>query len=217
MNPSVSIVIPTFNRYDLVQELLDGITEKVDQVIVVDDCSSEVAELQTDLPVFVASTPKRSGFTLASNYGLKLALAPFAQPSAVFLISNDVRFHGKFIQQSLDILLGAKQALVGNRHINFDSGWNTFNGKTFDYLEGFFLAATSDGWRDLGFFDENYAPHDFEDVDLSTTAKQKGYKLVSLNNPNIVHMGAQSIGYNPERETITRRNREYFQRKWLSE
>jgi hypothetical protein len=29
------------------------------------------------------------------------------------------------------------------------------------------------------------------------------------------HIGAQSIGYNPEREKITIRNKELFRKKWI--
>ena len=128
--------------------------------------------------------PKNEGFTLACNRGLRFVDKILAKRHIAFLISNDVQVKGKFIEQAADILFGARRAFVGNNLLSHDTGWNTFDGVTYSYLEGWFLAATSDGWRDLGYFDENYAPFDFEDVDISQTAKKKGYKLVSLNNPN---------------------------------
>lgn len=225
---SVSIVIPTYNTWELTNKLLFGLIEhehdNITEVIVVDD-GSERANRSTEpweerlLPYLRKTTriealEKNSGFTLACNHGLKLATRPLASKHLVFLISNDVQIKGKFIEQAADILFSARRHLVGNRHITFDSGWNTFQNKTFDYLEGWFLAATSDGWRDLNFFDPAYAPFDMEDIDLSTTAKTKGYKLVSLNNPNIVHQGGGTLGFNPEREKITLRNKEYFRTKW---
>lgn len=214
----VSIVIPVYNRWDLVHQLLTDLVrherDLIDEVVVVDDCSPEEYNLEVPLPIRYFRNQVNLGFTLSSNNGLVWATQG-TENRMVFLISSDVRIHGKFISRAEDVLLGAKRALVGNRHIAFDSGWNTFDGITFDYLEGWFLGATSDGWKDLGFFDSSYAPHDFEDIDLSTKAKKKGYKLVSLNNPNIVHTGAQSIPYGTERESITKRNMEYFQRKWV--
>lgn len=218
-NYTVSIVIPTYKTWSLTQDLLNGLSkhekDNIDEVVVVDDASPEIQTLVTDLNLIYRKLPENVGFTLACNAGLIEATREIAERHLIFLISNDVRISGKFIQQTADILFDARRALVGNRHIVFDSGWNTFEGKTFDYLEGWFFAATSDGWRDLNYFDPAYAPYDYEDIDLSTTAKSKGYKLVSLNNPHVKHLGGQTIGFNPTREAVTRRNQEYFKKKWL--
>lgn len=219
----VSIVIPTYNTWKLTQGLLDTLSrhesENIDEVLGVDDGSSfdsVDAGLETDLPMSILHLAGNSGFPIACNSGLmQVSRGGFAEKKLIFLISNDVIITGKFIQQAADIAFGAKRVLIGNRHIGWDSGWNTFDGKTFDYLEGWFFAATGDTWRDLGYFDEAYSPYDYEDVDLATTAKAKGYKLVSLNNPHVIHLGGQTIGFNPERETVTRRNQEYFRKKWM--
>jgi GT2 family glycosyltransferase len=107
--------------------------------------------------------------------------------------------------------------LIGNRRIDWDTGWNTFDGKIFEYLEGWFLAATNDVWKSLGYFDPSYAPYDMEDIDIATTAKVHNYNLISLNNPYLVHLGGGTIGFNPAREAITIRNKEYFRKKWMPE
>lgn len=216
----VSVVIPTYNTWKLTQGLLDGLSrhesENIDEILVVDDCSPISPDLASDLPFFILGLAKKSGFPVACNAGLQQVTKDrFAEKRAVFLISNDVVVNGKFIEQASEHLFSAKRYFVGNRHIAFDSGWNTFEGKTFDYLEGWLYASTVDGWRDIGYFDEAYSPYDYEDIDICTTAKSKGYKLVSLNNPHLVHMGGQTIGFNPTREAVTRRNQEYFKNKWL--
>jgi GT2 family glycosyltransferase len=212
-----SIVIPVYNHWDLVENLIADLEkfeiDNIDEVVICDNGSEEQRVLKSGLPIKYLRSEKNLGFTLASNFGLKKVRQ--GDDRMVFLISTDVRIYSKFIDRASDILFGAQPALLGNRHITFDSGWNTFDGITFDYLEGWFLGATSEGWRYLGYFDEAYSPFDYEDIDLSTTAKQKGYKLVSLNNPNIIHLGAQTIGFNPEREAITIRNKEYFRKKWV--
>lgn len=217
---AVSIVIPTYNTWKLTQGLLGCLSrfesENIDEVLVVDDCSPIQPDIETDLPLSILTLSGNSGFPIACNSGLlQVSRGGFAEKKLIFLISNDVIVTGKFIQQAADIAFGAKRSLIGNRHIGWDSGWNTFDGKTFDYLEGWFFAATGDAWRDLGYFDEAYSPYDYEDVDLSTQAKAKGYRLASLNNPHIVHMGGQTIGFNPTREAVTRRNQEYFRKKWM--
>lgn len=221
---TVSIVIPIYKNWELCQSLLQDLMkhekDNVDEVIIVDDFSED-AEVDGGLefwvesnvlPVSVVRTERNGGFTISSNIGLKYA--DVITKGVSFLISSDVRIHGHFIDQATNILFDRK-SLVGNRLISFDSGWNTFNGVTFEYLEGFFLACTNGGWRELGYFDQNYAPQDMDDVDLSTTAKSKGYKLISMNSPLIQHKGAGTIGYNPAREAVTIRNKEYFRNKWV--
>lgn len=222
---TTSIIIPIYKNWKLCQTLLQDLLkhekENIDEVIIVDDFSND-AEVDGGLefwlesrllPVTAIKTEVNGGFTISSNIGLKYADKTPNARHVTFLISSDVRFHGRFIEQAANILLN-KKSLVGNRLISFDSGWNTFDGVTFEYLEGFFLACTSDGWRELGYFDQNYAPFDFEDLDLSTTAKKKGFKLESLNSPIIQHKGGGTIGFNPTREAVTIRNKEYFKNKW---
>lgn len=226
MEFKTSIVIPVFNNPELLANLLRGILkhepDNFDEIVIVDDFSDlpEMADYisswrEGDERIRVIENGKNLGFTLSSNKGLREAYREVGDRRSVFLISSDVTINGKFIDQSNDILFGARRTLVGHKLLFGNTGWNTFEGKTFEYLEGYFLAATSDGWKDLGYFDNNYAPNDFEDVDLSTTAKSKGYRLVPLNNPLIYHQGGGTIGYSAEREAITNRNREYFKRKWV--
>lgn len=219
----VSIVIPTYNKWHLTDQLLHGLSkhesENIDNILIVNNGSYEPwGGNKTDLEVIgVLDIPENVGFTKASNLGLQHVTGEVGEKHLVFLISNDVKISGKFIYQAEDILFGARRHFVGNRHIVFNSGWNTFGGVTFDYLEGWFLACTADGWRDLGYFDEAYSPYDYEDIDISTVAKNRGYRLTSLNNPHVTHLGGGTIGFNPAREAITKRNQEYFRKKWLGE
>lgn len=222
----VSVVIPVYGKWELVFKLLYGLSlfegENIDEVIIVDDKSptppppaDQWVRFKGIKEITVHANSKNLGFTKSSNIGLKMAVKNPFERHIVFLISSDVKINGRFIAPVEDVLMGARRYLVGNRLVAFNSGWNTFDGVVFDYLEGWFLATTAQGWKDLGYFDEIYAPHDYEDVDLSTTAKKKGYALFSLNHPGILHSGAGTIGYNPEREAITKRNREYFKNKWV--
>ncbi len=221
---TVSICTICYGKYNLTNQFLtDLLQEKdnVDEVIVYnngeDDETKDGLRKWQELGVFNLSVYQEGnlGFTIGFNRALQKAEKPLGTRHISFAISNDVRMTGRFIESAAQILFSKEKVLLGDQLINYDTGWNKFGDRLFPYLAGHFIAATSDGWRDLGYFDEAYAPWDYEDVDLSTTAKEKGYSIIPLNNPHIKHLGSQTIGYNPEREAITRRNREYFQRKWL--
>ncbi len=219
---SFSIVIPTYNHYDLLHARLYDIflmCHNVSEVVVVDDASTD-----TDYAKGIEwwktnkmlknlrhlRMKQNGGFILSSNAGIKRATG-----DVICLLSSDVKLRDDFVTPSLSIFESNPKSLVGNRLIDWDSGWNTFDGKTFPYLEGWMMTTTREGWEELGYLDVDLAPHDFEDVSLSTKALELGYNVVPLNNEKIQHMGGQTIGFNPEREAITNRNREIFRTKYV--
>jgi GT2 family glycosyltransferase len=207
----ISIIIPHYNRDDLTDRLVESLIKHCGshdtQIIVVDDCS--------DIPyinskAIVAMVHQNVGFLKTCNAGLEIASGDIK-----VLISNDVLVTGDFIPRLERIITDNPLALVGNRMINFDSGWNRFGNKLFPYLEGWFLAASKEIWDTLGGFDERYSPNDYEDNDLSTTACSLGFPLISMESPYLKHLGAQTLVYCPEREKITIVNREKFRDKWV--
>jgi glycosyltransferase involved in cell wall biosynthesis len=218
-------VIPTFNHYDLLHTLLYDIYQKcspslsiIKEVIVVDDCSTDEDyrnglrwwKENGMLPVRHIRMSENSMFLKASNAGLKKATGDM-----ICLISNDVRIKGDIVGQILssdtpDVVM------FGGRLLDWDTGWNTFDGHTFPYLEGWLLAACKTMWEYVGYFDERFAPSDMEDVDISTTVLSKGLYLQPLPDHMTHHMGGQSIHYGSEREAITIANKEKFRLKWMT-
>lgn len=227
--PKISVVIPTYNHYDLTHALLGSLYSKekknIDHVLVIDNGSEDETVQQglkwwmkdvKDSNLHVLTTEENSGFLLAANEGLQQE-AGFddSRPDDIMiLLSNDVLIHAPFICQLVGHLALEPRSLIGGILYEHDTGWNKFD-KIYPYLEGWLLAATVAGWTGLGYFDEQYAPSDFEDVDLSTTALSLGYKLIPLNNPSIVHLGGRTYGYDETRRLRTERNRELFRKKWV--
>lgn len=217
----VSIVIPIYNKWGLTHQALFDIYSKcspVHEVIVVDDCSTD-SDVYTGiqwwkntelLGLRYVKLSENVMFLRASNIGMKKATG-----DVIILLSNDVRLHRDIVFPIVDRLKQNPETLIGGRYLDWDTGWNQFNGTIFPYLEGWLLAATRDGWQSLGYFDERFAPSDYEDMDLSTTARSNGYSLYTLPSDLTTHIGAQSIGYNPNREKITKANKEKFKQKWI--
>lgn len=214
----VSFVIPVFNHFDLLSQLLIDIAShtRPDEIIVVDDHSQDPETLSgmnwwsINLGIKVIRPIQNLGFLKASNYGMSKA-----KGDILCLISSDVRIEDDLAGIVRNLLSGNPKMLIGGIVYWDTTGWNCFENTIYPYAEGWLLACTREAWNDFGGFDERYAPHDFEDVDLGTTALSKGYGLYSLNNPRIRHLGGRSIGYSEDRETITRRNMKKFEEKWV--
>lgn len=212
-----SVVIPVYNNFALVNDLLVNLftRSKIDEVIVVDDCSPDLETVEglkwwaASYGVKVVRPGSNLGFLRAANMGMGIA-----QGDILCLLSSDVIVETDLFQAIRDKL--SLKTLIGGIVYNGSTGWNQFGQRIFPYAEGWLLACTSVAWKDIGGFDERYCPNDFEDVDLSTTAISKGYGLVSLNNPGIRHIGGQTIGYTEERMELTEKNRKKFEDKWVN-
>jgi len=192
-------------------------TSKDTEIIVVDDCSTdkEVSDglawwkggmLSGRLRVFVNEV--NSGFLRTCNFGVSKATGDI-----VILISNDVKISGDIEKSILGSFDTESPTLVGARLLDMDTGWNTFNGVTYPYLEGWFLAFRKEEWLKFGGFDERYKFTDCEDMDLSTTYLKCGGTLKVLDLP-VFHIGAQTYKYSLEREQNTRSNQKIFEIKW---
>ena len=227
------IVIPMYNHWNLLHSLLWDLYTKekgnIDSVLVINNGSTDedvgnglrwwTRETKFNkYPIHVMNIDENCGFLLAANAGLKqIAHRPEPYVDAndiIILISNDVQIKAPFIHQIRDILEKSAQTLVGGILYSSSTGWNMVGGKVYPYLEGWLLATTASNWEMLNYFDERFTPCDYEDIDLSTEALKVGMELVPLNNPGLIHLGAQTLGYNPEREANTIKNKERFETKW---
>jgi len=216
-----SFVIPNYNRYDLCHQLMFDIYKTcspVHEVIIVNDGCTQPESFSglewwqntKMLPVHELRLDENVGFLKASNAGMKITTGDI-----VCLISNDVRVKGDIVQRVEHIVKDTPNVLIGGRMLSFNTGWNEFDGVIFPYIEGWLLIAHKNVWESVGYLDERFAPSDMEDIDISTTVMQKGGILVPLPDDMTFHMGAQSIGYTPEREEMTKRNKEKFRKKWI--
>lgn len=220
MSTKISIVIPTFNKWELAHQLLFDLYQfnrDVYEVLIINNGSTELDYFQglewwrenKMLSLRVLEMEENVGFLRACNAGVRAA-----KGDVIILVSNDVRIKENITKNILDILSKSK-SIIGGKYYLSSTGWNEFDGQIFPYLEGWLLAFEKEGWNEIGCFDEIFAPNDYEDVDFSTAALAKGYTLVELAGSKITHLGSQTISYGPEREAITKQNREKFRKKWV--
>lgn len=213
-----SFVIPAYKNYTDLHQLLFDIYKNCSQpheILILDDNSNDKETLDGlawwtsngMLPIQHIRNVENLGFLKNSNKGLKMATGDI-----LCLISTDVRIHKDIVKFSDAI---NSNELIGGRYLDWDTGWNTFNGKTFPYIEGWLLCASKDFWKEVDYFDERYSPNDMEDIDISTKVLEVSGVLRVFPSEYVEHGGAHSIGYTPEREELTKRNKKKFEEKWI--
>jgi len=229
----IAIIIPGFNRYDLTHARLMELYKYVQvnaevEIILINDASTDEDyetgcgwwKNHSGIPhkIRYYKNKENLGFIGSMNIGAKIAIKNHAD--LLIFLSNDVVISGNFVAEILKALEPDANTLIGGEMISHAAGWNEFQHENYKFhlpwLNGWMLACTDVIWQSLGGFDKDYAPSDFEDVDLSTTAIDLGYKLIPLNSQHLKHLTAQSFGYNETRLARTKRNRELYISKWTT-
>jgi GT2 family glycosyltransferase len=214
-----SIITPVWNQSDITHQFLyhnwQLYMNRPDiEFVIVDNGSTDNTQAvlkrwHNIMPdrLIVETLPKNTGFGPGNNLG-----AILANGSILVFLSNDVIPLGDYvttIEKSMQ-----DQSLMGPQLLNQDTGWNTFNGETIPYLMAWCFACTKSTWQELGGFDEQFVPCDYEDIDLAMVAKQKGIGLIQLSLP-IQHIWGQSAkSLDGGREKITLKNQALFKEKW---
>lgn len=222
--PRFSILLLTYTRTDLLEARL----AEIDRHLVGPAPSFEVVVCDNGSPNRSASLVVSTAKLTARPYALNLIrldpnrgfggafnhLMDEAEGEILVCLSDDVAITGNFLPLLDTAFHEIEASLVGQTLTDGPAGWNSFDGKLISYLQGYFLAAPSWVWTLLGRFDTQFYPNDYEDLDLSMTAHAKGIPLVALSQLPLVHKGAQTIGYSPDRMNQTVKMRALFAKKW---
>lgn len=230
--PEFSIIIPFYNRWDLVHRCLSDIYHCISgesiEVILINDSSIETdcvtgaawwqKQVDKSFPILYHTNKENVGFGHSMNNGAKIA-----NGEILIFYSNDVSCSGNFLPELRQLIARDDKVLVGNEVIWFPGGWNEFDvdGKhiVIPYANGWFLSCTREVWVNLGGFDwKTFGKFDYEDVDLSTRAYELGYNVCALGSNKIVHahQGSTISSLSIDRLANTQKNRALFFAKWGS-
>ncbi|MFT5320655.1 MAG: GT2 family glycosyltransferase [Pseudohongiellaceae bacterium] len=219
--PTVSIVIPVFNKYQYTFHCLKSILEHTDdesyEVIVVDDCSSD--QTQTMLAgikgITVINNEENLGFINSCNKGAESAKGQF-----LLLLNNDTEVRYGWLQAMRQTFQDFPDAgLVGARLVFADgtlqeaggivwqdgSAWNYGRGddpnnpaytycRQVDYCSGACLMIPLDDFSALGGFDTHYLPAYYEDTDLAFKVRETGKKVYYQPNATLIHFEGVTSG-----------------------
>lgn len=114
MQPKVSAVIPAFNEQDRIATVVRGVATNVDEVIVVDDGSSdETAHRAREVGAVVISLPLNQGYIAALKAGFKAATG-----DVIVTLDADGEFSGDDIPLLLaPVLAGEAEMTQGCRNM----------------------------------------------------------------------------------------------------
>ena len=202
--PQVSVIIVLLNHFALTMQALASLRHTFPggiELIIVDNASSDGTRAIADLVhgARLIRLEENIGFLRACNMALPHATAP-----AVLYLNNDVILQPGAIQAALDRLAAEPTAgAVGGKIIRThgllqEAGcvlWRDGSAAGYmrdalpdapeanyvrdvDYCSGCFLMVRGPLLRELGGFDEAFAPAYYEEVDLCLCIQAAGYRVV---------------------------------------
>jgi GT2 family glycosyltransferase len=219
---SVTVVIPVYGKLSYTLRCLRSIAITWSYtinptIVVVDDCSPDdsVFELIGIPGITILRNGTNAGYLHSSNRGAAMATTPY-----VCFLNNDTEVQGGW----LDTLVQALEAdstigAAGSKLIYPDgtlqeagsiiwsdgTGWNYGRGddpakaeyqirREVDYCSAASLLVRSNVLREIGGFDDRYAPAYYEDVDLCFAVQRRGFRVIYEPRSEVIHYEGVSSG-----------------------
>jgi GT2 family glycosyltransferase len=234
--PAVSVIMAVHDRFALTIQSLASIRQNFAgplQLIVVDNGSADETQRLASYVAgaIIIHSPDNLGFLRACNLAL-----PHATASSLLYVNNDIELWPGAITAALARLAGdATIGAVGAKIVRTDGRlqeagsiiWaeGTTTGylrdasplaaeanfvRDVDYASAVFLLCRTDLVRDLGGFDDAYAPAYFEDADLCVRITQSGYRVVYDPAVVLTHLEFGSAATSEASMALMRRARRIF-------
>lgn len=208
----VTFLIPTINRFDLLQNLLNQVesqTRKPDQLVIVDNSNGKFS--------LCDSFPIKTQIVKADNIGYSGAVNVGYHQAKDFLIvcgdddgiSNDaIKLFVKYANSNLDSIF-FNPAALGSKGF------------------GIFAVRVKKAIEAVGYWDEAFYPAYYEDVDYARRMEIAGVEMCHVNE-SIFYLGGENAGIasslkrastqlNMDLEAGIISNRNRYRRKWGGE
>ena len=242
-SPLVSIIIPVYNQfvytYDCISSIVENSGDIPYEIIVADDCSTdktkEIDKFIQGLRVIHNSENLR--FLRNCNNAAKKAKGQY-----IVFLNNDTEVGENWLQPLVDLmeqdqtigLVGSKLVYpngqlqeAGGIVFSDASGWNygrldspdmpEYNYvKDVDYISGAAIMIRTNLWKQIGGFDETFAPAYYEDTDLAFSVRKAGMRVVYQPESVVTHFEGISNGKDVTsgQKAFQEVNRKKFYEKW---
>jgi GT2 family glycosyltransferase len=247
--PVVSIVIPCYNQIAYTYQCLHSILTHTDfektpyEVIIADDVSTDATKelkLYTENLVIARNT-ENMGFLKNCNQAAAIAKGQY-----ILFLNNDTTVSDGWLSSLVDTIEGDETiGMVGSKLVYPDgrlqeaggiiwsdgSGWNygrledpadpEYNYvKDVDFISGAAIMIRMSLWKEIGGFDERFAPAYYEDTDLAFEVRKHGKRVVFQPKSVVTHFEGISNGTDVNGTGLKHYqlvNQEKFKEKWAEE
>lgn len=204
----VDIIIPTWNRHDLLYQAIDSLEQNTTtphNVIIIDNGSEPAVwhTLEGKGPLSIYRNDTNLGFIKATNQGLKISKA-----SHVVLLNNDVlipKMEPDWLEQMIrcfdeDANVGAvgptSNFVLGLQNQEFDPLMSSHIHDT-NLLIGFCMMLSRKAVDSVGLLDERFGLGGNDDLDYSIRMRSSGFKMRICRDVKIFHYGCQTTATMP--------------------
>lgn len=242
-SPIVTVLVPSFQNVKYTLECLKSIIDaapSVDyEVLVADDASTDgtAAHLAEVPNLVVLTSAENRHFLLNVNHALSEVRGRF-----LLLLNNDVQLRAGAIDALLTVIQSAPDIGAVGPKLLYPSGHLQEAGCSFradcstemiglgespdlpayqftrdvDYCSGACLLLETRVFKELGGFDERFAPAYFEDADLCLRLRERGLRTVYCPDAVAVHHLSKSTASSGEESklALVARNLGRFTAKW---
>lgn len=220
-NPTVSIIIPVYNQfgytYNCLKSILEYSGEVEYEIIVADDCSQDnVKDLEKIVSgIKIIHNKENLGFLRNCNHA-----AQGAKGKYILFLNNDTQVQPNWLNPMISLMdkyddigmVGAKLVYpdgslqeAGGILWRDGSAWNygrLMNPespeycyvKDVDYISGAAIMIRTALWKEIGGFDDSFAPAYYEDTDLAFEVRKHGYRVCLQPKSIVVHFEGISNG-----------------------
>ena len=219
--PRVSIVIPVYNQfgytYNCLKSILDHTKDVPYEVILGNDCSTDLtAKIKKIVSnIHVVTHKKNLRFLLNCNRAADSARGEF-----IYFLNNDTQVHPNWLSSLVALMdrdhsigMCGSKLVYANGQLQEAGGimwkdgsaWNYGRlqdpdapeysyVKDVDYISGAAIMIRTSLWKEIGGFDERYAPAYNEDSDLAFEVRKHGKRVVLQPDSVITHFEGISNG-----------------------
>ncbi len=246
-NPTVSIIIPVYNQirytYLCLQSILLHTPDVSYEVIIADDVSSDATKHLGEFAenLVIRRNETNQGFLRNCNQAARAARGRY-----LMFLNNDTQVTDGWLSSLITLIESDPSiGMAGSKLVYPDgrlqeaggiiwsdgSGWNygrmddpdkaEYNYvKDVDYISGAAILIDADLWKQIGGFDERFAPAYCEDSDLAFEVRKAGYRVVYQPLSKVIHFEGVSNGTDVHGSGLKRyqvENSRKLKEKWSEE